>query len=332
MKPDHLAAHVATTPAFVHHAGRTDTPVILGLPAMGTPAAYYEPFARELAAATGATVAFADLRGQGVSAYRARRGDDFGYREIVEQDLPALVDHLCAMHPGRPLVLLGHSLGGQLAALGAHQFAGRLAGLVLVAAGTAHHRAWPARRRHVARVIVGAISWIARLLPWYPGHVFGFGGEQPRRLMRDWNVNATTGQYIFEGSRVGHQWATQCLDVPVLALGVRDDPLAPQGAREELLAKLESATVTRDAIDGVPAHPRWQRHFSWARRPADAVARIAPWIDALVSARQVQRLRRGQSPRDGIDSGTTSTRTTPSSNMPSSRAVPGETSMMRPFT
>ena len=81
-------------------------------------------------------MAFADLRGQGDSPYRARDGHDFGYREIVEDDLPALVDQLGARHPGRPLVLLGHSLGGQLAAMAAHQFAERLAGIALIAAGT----------------------------------------------------------------------------------------------------------------------------------------------------------------------------------------------------
>jgi predicted alpha/beta hydrolase len=280
----------AARPAFVHPAARAGTPVILGLPAMGTPASYYEPFAAALAAATGAAVAFADLRGQGSSPYRARRGDHFGYREIIEEDLPALVDHLCAAHPGRPLVLLGHSLGGQLATLAAHQFAGRLKGLVLVAAGTAHHRAWPGARRHAARLAVAAIAFTARVLPWYPGHLLGFGGEQPRRLMRDWTVNATTGQYAIEGARAGHQWATQCLDVPVLSLAVRDDPVAPHGAREELLARLESATVTREAIDGVLAHTRWRRHFSWARQPQEAVSRIAPWVQALASGREVHRL------------------------------------------
>lgn len=64
--------------------------VILGLPAMGTPAKYYAPFARALAERLASAVAFAELRGQGTSSARASRGDRFGYRDIVEHDLPAV--------------------------------------------------------------------------------------------------------------------------------------------------------------------------------------------------------------------------------------------------
>ena len=83
-------------------------PLILGLPAMGVPAAFYARFADALAAATGAVVEFADLPGQGERPERARDGADFGYREIVEQELPAWVACRRAEHPGRPIVLLGH--------------------------------------------------------------------------------------------------------------------------------------------------------------------------------------------------------------------------------
>ena len=91
--------------------------LILGLPAMGVPASFYARFADALGAATGADVEFADLPGQGERPERARDGADFGYREIVEEDLPDWVARRRAEHPGRPILLLGHSLGGQLALL-----------------------------------------------------------------------------------------------------------------------------------------------------------------------------------------------------------------------
>jgi predicted alpha/beta hydrolase len=293
-----MQASPFSEPTFVHHGGRTGAPVVLGLPAMGAPARYYEPFAQALAAATGATVAFADLRGQGDSPYRAREGHDFGYREIVEDDLPPLVDRLCARHPGRPLVLLGHSLGGQLAAMAAHQFADRLAGIALIAAGTAHFRSWPSGAARLrARLAVAGIALAARVLPWFPGDRLGFGGQQPKRLMRDWTLNATTGHYVFERSRLGHEWATACLRVPVLSLAVHDDPYAPSGAMEELLGKLASASVTRASMVGVRKHPRVRRHFSWARRPDEAVGHVAAWFATLPPAAPpvARRALRGES-------------------------------------
>ncbi|HEU5297017.1 MAG TPA: alpha/beta fold hydrolase, partial [Burkholderiaceae bacterium] len=175
-------------------------PALLCLPAMGVPARYYQPLARALARATGGPAYVAELRGQGDSTERAERGADFGYREIVEDDLPRWLDQLSQHHPHRRIVLAGHSLGGQLAVLACATLAERLSALVLMAAGTAHHRAWPSANRLRARLTVGAISAAARLLPWYPGRRLGFGGNQPKRLMRDWSFNAHSGRYRLEGS------------------------------------------------------------------------------------------------------------------------------------
>ncbi|HEY0859034.1 MAG TPA: hypothetical protein VGE16_18350, partial [Albitalea sp.] len=170
-------------------------------------------------------------------------------------------------------------------------------GLALVASGTAHFRAWPRGRRLAARLAVTGIGVAASVLPWYPGRLLGFGGEQPRRLMRDWSLNASTGQYVLEGSRRSHQWSTQCLRVPVLSLSVRRDPFAPPGAVEELLAKLESASITRISMQGVLADPPRRRHFSWARRPEEAAAHVARWLRELPARPAIAATReRGRAP------------------------------------
>lgn len=280
-----MTHETALEPAFVHHgadAANAAAPILLGLPAMGTPARYYEPFARRLAELCGGCVAWAELRGQGESRPRARDGADFGYREIVEHDIPLLAARLLRRHPTRPLVLVGHSLGGQLATLAAHQLGDRLAGLVLVAAGTAHHRAWPSGMRWRAALTVHGIRAAAALLPWYPGHRLGFGGEQPRRLMRDWSRNATTGRYRLEGSEIDHEDAAGRLTLPVLSLAIRQDPFAPPGAVDELLAKLGRARIARRDLMGVARDAPVKRHFSWAREPAGEVAAvIARWLAEL---------------------------------------------------
>lgn len=137
--------------------------------------------------------------------------------------------------------MIGHSLGGQLATLSALHRQDRLAGLVLVAAGTAHHRAWPRADRWRARLAVHGVRAAAALLPWYPGAVLGFGGDQPRRLMRDWSYNALTGKYRCTGSTIDYEARLAELRLPVLAVTIREDPVAPPGAARELLAKLPQA-------------------------------------------------------------------------------------------
>jgi predicted alpha/beta hydrolase len=268
-----------------NHAPRS--PVLMLLPAMGVAARFYEPFTRTLERACGATVLTVDLPGQGSSPLRASAGHDYGYREVVEVFIPEAVRRAAADHPGRPLFLVGHSLGGQLGLLAAARLAHRLHGLVLIAAGTAHWRAWPRGSRWRAALTVHAIRIAAALLPWYPGDALGFGGNQPRRFMRDWSFNATGGRYRLEGSVLSPddlEHALQSVRLPLLALSLHGDALAPPGALAELLAKLPNAEVTHEAIDGVAADSPWRRHFSWARRPTGVHERLAHWLSRLPSA------------------------------------------------
>ena len=273
------------------HAGAA-APVCLCLPAMGLAAHYYLPFVEALAQALSGTVAVADLRGQGKSDARARRGARFGYREIVEEDLPALLDALAARFWGRPLFVIGHSLGGQLATLSAVHMQDRLAGLVLVAAGTAHYRAWPQADRLRTRLAVSGIRAAATLLPWYPGSLLGFGGDQPRQLMRDWSYNAFTGKYRCTDSKIDYEARLASLRLPVLAVTIRNDPVAPPGAVSELLAKLPQSKQERVEVDGVQSDGLWRRHFSWARSPDTVLGPVVQWIQGRERARgQLARAR-----------------------------------------
>jgi predicted alpha/beta hydrolase len=143
---------------------------------------------------------------------------------------------------------------------------------------------WPAPHRLRARLTVHAISLAARLLPWYPGRLLGFGGNQPRRLMRDWSFNACSGRYRLEGSRRDEyalERELRAVQLPVLSLSMADDPVAPPGARDELLARLPGAQITRLDLAHSAQGSAWQRHFSWARDP-DAMARqVASWLAPL---------------------------------------------------
>jgi predicted alpha/beta hydrolase len=255
--------------------------VLLLLPAMGVEARFYDPFVRELERACGATVLTLDLPGQGRSPLRASAGHDYGYREVVEGFIPQAVRSAAADHPGRPLILVGHSLGGQLGVLASAQLAGLLHGLVLIAAGTAHWRAWPRKSRWRAAFTVHAIRIAAALLPWYPGERLGFGGNQSRRFMRDWAFNAVGGRYRLEGSTRSPgdlERALEAVRLPVLALSLHGDALAPAEALAELLAKVPNAQISHETLDGVATDTPWRRHFSWARKPVGVHERLARWL------------------------------------------------------
>ena len=88
-------------------------------------------FAQACAASGWRTIAF-DFRGHGESSL-AKGAPEWGYDDLVRLDLPAVVDCARARSEDKPVIVLGHSLGGHVAL--AAQGSGKMAadGIVVVA-------------------------------------------------------------------------------------------------------------------------------------------------------------------------------------------------------
>ncbi|WP_306321412.1 MULTISPECIES: alpha/beta fold hydrolase [unclassified Streptomyces] len=255
-------------------------PVLVLLPAMGTPARQYAPFVRALNQRE-LTVVTVDPRGHGESTPRAARAVPCGYREVVEQDIGAVLEAVRDRLPhAERTYLVGHSLGGQLGLIHAALYAPELAGAVLVAAGSAWHRCFPLRARLRWLGVGAAGSPLARLLGHWPGATLGIGDREGARLMRDWARQARTGRYRAEGSRHDYERALAGLELPVLAVDVEDDALAPPAAVDHLCGKLPSRSVTRWHYPRSAARGKPLGHFRWVRHNAALVERIAAWTGA----------------------------------------------------
>ncbi|MFV8752260.1 alpha/beta fold hydrolase [Nannocystaceae bacterium ST9] len=257
---------------------------VLVMPAMGVEARYYEPLAVALAA-RGFAVARAELRGHGASPVRAGRGRDFGYRELAERSLPALIEALRERWPNVPRIVLGHSLGGQVASLYASLPGADLDALILIASGSVDHRGWPASQQ--TRVLFGTqlYAMIARVLGYFPGDKLGFAGREPRSQILDWAHNARTGRWQLRGSARDWEAALGEVDLPVLAISVDGDDYAPHGAVDRQVAKLRAAQVERIRLTRESAPPELLHHFRWARSPESMVATIDEWLTRALDRR-----------------------------------------------
>jgi len=258
-------------------------PVALVLPAMGVRARYYTAFADALWA-RGFSVVVTDLRGQGDSttaADRRRRGGGSagGYRDRMEIDLPAVAAVARERFPGAPLVVVGHSLGGQLSVLRAARGDDGLAGIALVGTGTAH---WRDFGRRSAWVLVGAwiIVAVTRALGYCPGNLFGFGGRQPRALMLDWTRHSRTGRYRLAGYDQDLADLLGNVTLPVLAISLDADHLAPRRAVDRFARQLTGAAVTRIHLDRSSGTARLG-HFDWAKEPGVIADHVARWTATL---------------------------------------------------
>jgi predicted alpha/beta hydrolase len=255
------------------------------MPAMGMPARHYLPLAQALAVA-GVAVVLHEWRGIGSSDRRAGRDCNWGYRQLLQDDLPAGMAAVRQRWPQARCWLGGHSLGGQLGLLYASLHPHDFAGMVLVASGAPYWR----RFRH--GWLIGAAyalaPWLAALVGHLPGRRSGFGGNEARGVIADWARSGRSGRYAVAGMTQDFERLLAALQLPVLALRLQQDWLGPPASLAWLLGKLGPAarrveTILRDDLDGTPAD-----HFGWMKAPAPVAARIAGWLageDATFVAR-----------------------------------------------
>ena len=243
------------------------------LPAMGVPAKHYLPLAQALAG-RGMAVALHEWRGIGSSDRRAGRRQDWGYRTLLQDDLPRGLAAVREIWPGAAGCLGGHSLGGQLAAMyvGAHP--AEAAGLVLVASGAPYwgnfRHGWLIGASYVAAPL------LARLSGHFPGRRIGFGGNEARGVIDDWARTGRTGHYAAAG--MGDlEPGMAAFAGPVLAVRLRDDWLGPAASLDWLLGKLPRARITREVL-GPDELQGPADHFGWMKTPGPVAVRIADWL------------------------------------------------------
>lgn len=265
----HVVARAdGTTFAVTYHPGPAGAPVVLVVPAMGMPAGYYGKLLTALADA-GLGAAVMEQRGhEAAGGSRPGWRHDFGYADLVD-DIGQAVDLLGEVAPAAPAYLLGHSLGGQVGSVYAATNPDRLAGLALVAAGSVHWRPWGAGFLAMSQ----GMGLLARVVGHFPGTRVGFAGREARGVMTDWARFARTGRLRFGSPPVDHGPALRRLTMPLLAVSIEGDGLAPRRSVDGLAAMMPSADLTRIHldVDGID-------HFRWARSPEAVVATLTDWL------------------------------------------------------
>ncbi|MCX7033721.1 MAG: alpha/beta hydrolase [Arenimonas sp.] len=250
-------------------------PGLFWMPALGVPAAKYDAFAKALVA-EGVTCAVHEWRGNASSSLRARRGVDWGYRELLQHDLPASI---AALDSATRWYFGGHSLGGQLAAMAAARQPHASAGLALVATGVPQASTFRGRQRLGVGLFAGVLPLLTRVAGYYPGHRLGFAGREAGQLMRDWGATVRTGRYDHYGHRDDLDSVLARLQQPVLGVRMTRDWLVPEASMQALLGKVGSGVKSVERFDDARLGARAD-HFRWMRQPQALAACIAAWMRA----------------------------------------------------
>jgi predicted alpha/beta hydrolase len=263
--------------ATLYPTAEPDAPVLLFMSALGTPAKVYRHLGKEMVQ-HGIQVCTPDWRGIDSSSIRAGRSHDFGYRHLLELDIPALIAAIQQRLPLAPIWLGGHSLGGQMALASAAGNPGPVSGVVMIASGSVHLPCYQGKLRWGVRVLATLSSLTGPVLGYFPGARVGFGGREAAGLMRDWSHVARTGEYRPAGSQLDYEQLLQTLDMPVLAITFVADKWAPAAATQALLRKVAKRK---------PAHWHWSAseteglavdHYSWIKRPSLVAPAVSKFI------------------------------------------------------
>lgn len=198
----------------------------------------------------------------------ASRHHDWSYADEIEVIAQA-VEQARAENPRRPVILLGHSLGAQLAA--GHQLTrDPVDAVVTVGGALPYWRDYPLPLGLPPGIMGGvAVPVLNRLF----GHVPkpAFGGPGARTLMREWGRMATTGRLPFPAGRT--------IPSPALLVSLEGDTYAPEKAVRALGERLFTPAATtywtyrdEDVPDG-----HSNAHLAWARTPGPVVDRVVAW-------------------------------------------------------
>lgn len=194
---------------------------VLVAPAMGVGQNYYRPFAAWLAAQGYAAVTF-DYRGMGLSRPHRLRGFAATLFDWARLDCAAMVEAAAAQAPGRPLIWIGHSLGGQIVPLVPNR--ARLAKIVTIATGSGYWREYaPPLRRRAWWLWFVAVPAATRLYGYFPGRRLRKVGDLPRGVVEQWRRWCLHPDYAVgvEGEAVRALYAA--VRTPIVSLSFADD-------------------------------------------------------------------------------------------------------------
>lgn len=212
-------------------ADSPDDKVVLICSATGVKQSYYSDFAAYLAK-NGTNVYTFDYRGIGDS----RHGDLAKLTSNMSdwaQDVDGIISHITHVHQRSRLVIIGHSIGGQL--IGMCTLARHADAFVMVGAQTPYWKlysgAWTKLKLLLFWYVLIPAS--TRWFGYFPASRLGLFEDLPANVARQWARWAKSPNYIFDELPAFRQTFAG-LDQPTLMISFTDDTLAPAEAVHDL--------------------------------------------------------------------------------------------------
>ena len=247
------------------------------IPAMGVRASYYKEFANQLCS-SGFNVILMELRGHGNSSIIPSHTIDFGYVELLE-DLDNIVDYIGQRFSSTKIVIIGHSLGGQIGSLYVSANPVKIDRIILITSCSVFYKGWSNLLSLKIYLAGKLFPTLSLLLGYFPGTRIGFGGRESKTIIKDWSNTVLNGTYILENSSVDYEFKLSKLNKKILSLSIEKDYLASKRAIMNLLNKFSKESMIKQIhLTGKDVGIENLNHFNWTKKPLYVVNLINEWL------------------------------------------------------
>lgn len=213
-------------------------PLLLISSATAVPRGLYAGFAAACVGAGARAALVYDYRGTGGSIRPKTWRGRIGMKDWAVRDMPAAAAALDAVAPGHEMVGLGQSFGGQ--ALGLSGISGRFARYAMVASMSGHFGGLDDDKAKLRMLGIGVpISLVHRQMPRW----LGLGEPIPATVFRDWAGWCRRPDYFFGDPAVPETARFSDVRLPILAIGMTDDPWGTRRAVAALMKHYVHAAI-----------------------------------------------------------------------------------------
>jgi len=247
-------------------AGKPRGVVVLSS-AMGVKQDFYFSFAEFLAQAGYAALTF-DYRGAGASVperyKRSLRGFKADLFTWAERDYNSALRAAKDWHPDVPLLVVGHSLGGQLPGLLPDR--DLIDGIITVASGSGYwRRNTPQLRRVVWFMWYFAVPLYTRLFGYFPGKKVNMVGDLPKGVIYQWAQWCKSPHYVVDRKGKPIFDGYDKIRAPILAMSFTDDEMMSRWSIDSMHDKYRNAPVERRYIAPQDVQAKRVGHFGFFR-------------------------------------------------------------------
>jgi predicted alpha/beta hydrolase len=227
------------------------------------------------------TIAF-DFRGHGESGTPASKGGSWTYADLVARDLPAVIDGARARARRRPVILVGHSLGGHVALASHATGAAPVDGVALLASNVWLRALEPSPGRWAVKYAVArAMEAVCQRRGFFPARTIRLGSDDEAAAYAGALWRAVSQGYWGSDDGAADYWdLLRGVRIPLFALASTGDSLNCNPECAARFALRAAGKVTIDVIRSSDAGGAAPGHMEIVTTAASrsAWARLEAWM------------------------------------------------------